>query len=488
MNDDEQLAVSCLDHEEAGTDEAARTIAARPRIVEPPTAPAEEVLAGGGGDEAAQEREPKDIWAWLLYGAILAGLGFVYYYNISGVGRRVIGLLGEHRSLGLLIYPSALWVVMGLALITFRTIVWMFYRPFPSASFTAAPPLTVVIPAYNEGAMVLTAIRSVAQANYPRDRLEILVIDDGSRDDTWRYICEAAAAYPGLVTALRHERNRGKRAALALGFERARGDILVTLDSDSVIEPDALLALAGPFRDRRIGAVAGKVLVYNRRGLIPRMLHVRFILSFDLLRSVESAYRNVFCCPGALTGLRASAVRGVLGRWKKQRFLGRECTFGEDRALTNYLLEAGYDTVYQRSAVVRTVVPQVYSKLCKMFIRWDRSYVREELRFARIVWKRPLRTRFIALYDRCVTNLRFPIQYASLILLLDLVGHQPHVLVRMLAGTALVSLVNMVYYLRSERSFDFFYGVFYTYFYLFTLFWIFPYALLTVRARSWLTR
>jgi hyaluronan synthase len=114
--------------------------------------------------------------------------------------------------------------------------------------------------------------------------------------------------------------------------------------------------------------------------------------------------------------------------------------------------------------------------------------VREELRFARIVWKRPLRTRFIALYDRFVTNLRFPIQYASLVLLLELVGHEPHVLVRMLAGTALVSLVNMVYYLRSERSFDFFYGVFYTYFYLFALFWIFPYALLTVRARSWLTR
>jgi hyaluronan synthase len=137
---------------------------------------------------------------------------------------------------------------------------------------------------------------------------------------------------------------------------------------------------------------------------------------------------------------------------------------------------------------VHTVVPEVYSKLCKMFIRWDRSYVREELRFARIVWKRPLRTRFIALYDRCVTNLRFPIQYASLFLLLDLVGREPHVLVRMLAGTALVSLVNMFYYLRSERSFDFFYGVLYTYFYLFTLFWIFPYALVTVRARSWLTR
>ncbi|HZB91067.1 MAG TPA: glycosyltransferase [Stellaceae bacterium] len=483
MNDQEPLAESFLSREETGADD--ESCAPSLQQSRPQPAPA--------NDRASVTPESKrsdrpDLWAWLLYAAIIGGLGLVYYYNVSGIGRRVLSLLGDHRSLALAIYPSVLWVVMGILLVIFRTVLWMFYRPFPAADVATAPLLTVVIPAYNEGAMVLTSIRSVAEANYPRDRLEIVVVDDGSRDDTWRYIAEAAAAYPELVTALRQDRNRGKRAALALGFERARGEVLVTLDSDSVIERDALLAIAGPFRDPRVGAVAGKVLVYNRRGLIPRMLHVRFILSFDLLRSVESAYRNVFCCPGALTGLRASAVKSVLARWRHQRFLGRECTFGEDRALTNFLLEEGYDTVYQRSAVVRTVVPQVYSKLCKMFIRWDRSYVREEIRFARIVWKRPLPTRLIALYDRFVTNLRFPVQYFSLFLLLDVAGHDPRVLARMLAGTALVSLVNMFYYLRSERSFDFFYGVFYTYFYLFTLFWIFPYALLTVRARSWLTR
>jgi hyaluronan synthase len=440
------------------------------------------------GEDMGTGTERRDLWAWALYATIFIGLGLVYYYNIIGIGRHITTLIREHQSLNLILYPSVLWLLMGMVLIFFRTVVWMFYRPFPSANFKTAPSLTVVIPAYNEGAMVLTSIRSVVEANYPRDRLEILVIDDGSKDDTWKYVSQAAADYPGLVTALRHERNRGKRAALALGFERARGEILVTLDSDSAIERDALLAIAGPFRDPRIGAVAGKVLVYNRRGIIPRMLHVRFVLSFDLLRSVESAYGNVFCCPGALSGLRASAVHRVLDAWKHQRFLGRECTFGEDRALTNFLFEAGYDSVYQRSAVVRTVVPEGYAKLCKMFIRWDRSYVREEIRFARIVWKRPLATRLIALYDRCVTNLRYPIQYSALIMFVDLVAHQPHVLGRMLAGTALVSLVNMAYFLRSERSLEFLYGMLYTYFYLFTLFWIFPYALCTLRARSWLTR
>jgi hyaluronan synthase len=433
--------------------------------------------------------EPTDRWTYFVYVTILATFAVTAYYQTHGIIRHLIVLADQHKDLKFFLYPSLLWTLMGTLLFVFRTFVWVIYRPFSSAARQDAPRLTVVIPAYNEGAMVLQSIESVARADYPSNRLQILVVDDGSRDDTWQYISQAADRYPELVTALRHDRNRGKREALALGFERARGDIIVTLDSDSVIEPGALLALAGPFRDERVGAVAGKVLVYNRyRGLIPRMLHVRYVLSFDFLRCVESVYGNVFCCPGALTALRASAIRPLLERWKTQRFLGARCTFGEDRAMTNFVLEAGYDTVYQRSAVVHTTVPETYSKLCKMLIRWDRSYVREEIRFARIVWTRPLWTRVIALFDRFVTNLRFPVYYTSLGLLPLLAVSDPRMIARMLAAMGFVSLLNMLYYLRSERSPDFLYGVLYAYFSSFSLFWIFPYAAATVRARSWLTR
>jgi hyaluronan synthase len=427
---------------------------------------------------------------WAIYAAILLGVAVLAYVNIArGVVQPLLASASRDGHARLLVYPSLLWITMGSVLLLFRTSLWMLYRPFPPCPRDDAPSLTVVIPAYNEGAMVLQSITSVAAADYPHDRLEILAVDDGSTDDTWRYIRHAAARYPGLVTAVRQPENRGKREALALGFRRARGEVVVTLDSDSVVERGALLALAGPFREARVGAVAGKVLVYNRRaGLIPRMLHVRYVLSFDLLRAVESVYGNVFCCPGALTAYRAAALREVLERWRTQTFLGARCTFGEDRALTNCLFEAGYDTVYQRTAVVRTLVPTRYVKLCKMLLRWDRSYVREEVRFARIVWRRPLRTRVIALYDRLVTNLRYPVYYASLGLLVVRAVEHPHTLPRILIALGLVSLFNMLYYLRTERSLDFVYGVLYTYVSFFTLFWIFPYAVLTVRARAWLTR
>ena len=436
-----------------------------------------------------EPRQPGELWNYAVYGLITVGCVALGYYQFHAVVLRILAIAVKQHGIRAVAYPTLFWLGLGFLLIVMRTIFWILYRPAPAVSRESAPRLTVIIPAYNEGPMVLQSIESAAKADYPHDRLEILVIDDGSKDDTWSYISQAAARYPGLVTALRHERNRGKREALALGFSRARGEILVTIDSDSVIERGALLALAGPFRDPKIGAVAGRVEVYNRaHGVIPRMLHVRYMLSFDMLRATESVYRNVYCCPGALTGLRAAGVRKVLERWKHQEFLGSRCTFGEDRAMTNYLLDSGYDTVYQRTAVVHTLVPISYAKLCKMLLRWDRSYVREEIRFTRIVWKRPWPTRLMALFDRAVTNLRYPASYSSLGLLPFLVMKDPTLTVPMMTTMGAMSLFSVLYYLRSERSMNFLYGVLYTYYSAIALFWIFPYAVATVRSRKWMTR
>ncbi|MDE2464624.1 MAG: glycosyltransferase family 2 protein, partial [Alphaproteobacteria bacterium] len=288
-------------------------------------------------DLAERDDGPPDrLSLWLVNALALAGTILFLVYNVHILLPRIFDAMALHSQWRYLFYPSLLWLIMGSVLFAFRTVIWMRYRPISPVTPDMAPTVSVIIPAYNEGSMVLRSIQSVAEARFPHDRLEILVVDDGSADDTWAHICTAAARYPDLVTPLRHDSNRGKRAALAWGFERARGEFIVSIDSDSVIDRDALLALVAPFCDSRVGAVAGKVLVYNRRGLIPQMLHARYIMSFDFLRAVESAYRNVFCCPGALTALRASAIRPLVTRWQAQTFLGSPCTIGEDRAMTNY--------------------------------------------------------------------------------------------------------------------------------------------------------
>lgn len=431
-----------------------------------------------------------DLWDLLLVAGIFAGIGMLAWFAfhtplfdpILSMARR-----GDWGALAL--RPTVLWVAMGFVLIVMRTLLWLWYAPASPVGDSEAPFVSVIIPAYNEGAMVEQSIESAAASDYPRGRFEILAIDDGSSDDTWRYIARAAARHPGLVTAIRLPANLGKRGALAEGFRRGRGELYVTMDSDSVVERSALRAMAGALRDPRVGAVAGKVMALNRRsGVLARMLHVRFVLSFDFLRSAQSVFRTVYCCPGALAAYRADAVRAVLERWEEQRFLGVRCTYGEDRALTNYLLEAGYDALYQRLAVVHTLVPVTYRQLCRMFLRWDRSFIREEIRFGRIVWRRPLAARAAALVETTITNLRYPIGYASIALWIVYSFGDPASLLRMLVAIGVASFVYSLYYLRSERSWDFVFGILYGYFSFFALTWIFPYAACTLRARGWLTR
>ena len=431
-----------------------------------------------------------DFWDLPLKLFILAALVLLVFVNIRL--RAFLPLLGLEESRGItaiLLRPSIMWFTMGSTLMIFRTFLWFSYRPHRPASMKNAPRMTVVIPAYNEGEMVARSIDSVANAAYPPDQLEIIVVDDGSTDDTWSHIQEAAARHGDRILTLRLERNQGKREALAAGFRRGSGEIFVTVDSDSIVSRSALLALAGPFASSHIGVVAGRVLVYNRReGLIPRMLHVRFTLSFDFLRAYQSTFGTVYCSPGALSAYRASAVRKVLEPWLKQQFLGAPATIGEDRALTNDIMRLGYDSIYQRGATVLTLVPVTYNKLCRMLLRWDRSYVREELRFAAIVWKRPPVARLIALLDTLTTNLRYPVMGCTFILLAIALSGDPRVLVRVLVAVGLVSLIYSLFYLRSERSFNVLYGVLFEYFSFFCLFWIFPWAVLTARVRGWLTR
>ena len=125
------------------------------------------------------------------------------------------------------------------------------------------PTVTVIIPAYNEGAMVEKAIYSVARCDYPSDRLEIICIDDGSQDNTWSYIQRAQQAYPQLIKAIRFPQNRGKREALYTGLTRGRGEYFVTVDSDSVIEVRYLETDTGPPAARPPGRSRGR----QRQGL-----------------------------------------------------------------------------------------------------------------------------------------------------------------------------------------------------------------------------
>ncbi|MHB8419559.1 MAG: glycosyltransferase family 2 protein [Myxococcales bacterium] len=421
-----------------------------------------------------------------LVGMLLCSLPI--FAGVRELAGRAAGL--EAGLLAVALHPVPALLSIQALYFAFETLLWLRYRPFQATAGAPLPRLSVVIPAFNEGPMVVRSIRSVAQADYPHELLEILVVDDGSRDDTYFHMEALRRQFPGLVRLLRFRGNRGKRAALLEGFEAARGEVVLTIDSDSEMERDTLRAMVAPFQcDPKVGAVAGRVTVLNRETLIGAMLDVNYALTFDFGRAAQSTFRAVACCPGALSAFRLEAIRPHLAEWAEQRFLGRPVCHGEDQALTNLVLRGGYDTVYQRTAIVRTLAPKSYRQLTRMFLRWDRSFVVEGFSFARFMFKRyrPQRRLLPALHF-VMGNLRLVLLYAGLLQLPLLLLEHPGSLWRIGTSLFIAALFTALYYVRSDRSFRFLYGVVYAFYSALLLQWILPWAIMTVRDDRWGTR
>jgi hyaluronan synthase len=384
---------------------------------------------------------------------------------------------------GFLMYGAFIW----------RVVLWRRYRPMPAVEESALPGVSVIIPAFNEGPLVRQSILSAASSRYPADRLEIIVIDDGSDDDTWDHICAAARLVGDRVriVAMRQSRNLGKRHALHRGFGAARGDVFVTTDSDSILEPDALANAVSPLvRDGRIGCVAGCVRVLNPHdSIFTRFLKCTFSLSFRFVRAYQNEFRGVFCTPGALSVYRADVVRRVASEWVSQRFLGRACTTGEDRAMTNLFLREGWLTAYQGNAVVHAKMPHTYRGMTNMFLRWARSNLRETAFLFGFLFSNFRTSHLNAFRLNMILaslSLMMPplliFNGLSLSLLVDGFSHRHAAL--MLFWSATMAWI----YWRNERDSDWVWLFAYQFFWVPCVSWIIPYAALTLRDNGWLTR
>lgn len=425
--------------------------------------------------------------AWGVFPLVGAVVSLLWMSLIRGdpTTWRLVDWIG-----GFLTHPAGVIVLIQAVYTGLLSILWLRYRPLEIDGVTDWPKVSVIIPAFNEGPMVERSIRSVALSAYPPERLEIIVVDDGSRDDTFFHMQHLRREFPQLVRLVRFAGNKGKRAALRAGFEAASGEILVTIDSDSTVEPSTVREMVVPFlADEAIGAVAGRVAVLNRDSMVSRMLEVQYALAFDFSRAAQSTYRAVACCPGALSAFRRHLILPFMDEWCQQTFLGRPVNHGEDQALTNIVLREGFDTVYQRTATVHTLAPTTYRQMSRMYTRWDRSYIVEGFSFAKFMFT-PYRerNRVLPIVTFVVSNLRLILFFYGLavlpVLLLSDAETIFHGSMAMLVGATFTAL----YYLRIERSFRFLYGVLYALYAVFLMQWILPYALVTVRDERWGTR
>ncbi len=239
-----------------------------------------------------------------------------------------------------------------------------------------APAVSILVPAHNEAVGIERAVRSLAGSRY-RGPLEVIVVDDGSTDTT-------AAIVEGLElqrVRLLRQANAGKAAALNRALTASRHEIIVTVDADTVFEPDTLALLVQRFGEPDVGAISGNTKVGNRRGLIGRWQHIEYVMGFNLDRRMYEVLGCTPTVPGAIGAFRRQAladIGGVSG-----------ATLAEDTDITLDIGRAGWRVVYEARARAWTEAPTTVRALYRQRSRWAYGTIQSMWKHRAALWTRP---------------------------------------------------------------------------------------------------
>lgn len=367
------------------------------------------------------------------------------------------------------------------------------YREVPiDVNYT--PGVSILIPCFNEEEWIQKTILSCINQDYPIDKLEVIVIDDCSSDrsvEKIKEIIEKLKQEDGKfeissrIKYIVQEKNSGKREALAKGAMEAKHDLIVFVDSDSFLNPFALRYLVAPFKDPKIGGVAGRTDVANTyTNILTKMQSVRYYIAFRIMKASESYFDTVTCLSGPLACYRKEIVLKHKEEWLNQRFLKQKATFGDDRAMTNIVLNE-YRTVYQDSAICSTIVPNQYKFFLKQQMRWKRSWLRESLLAGKFMWKKEP---FAALtfYIGLLVPILAPIVVTYNLFYVPLVHRVfPKTFI---VGILLMAFLMSVAQLFLRKSTTWLFGMVFCLFYEAVLLWQMPVAWFTFWKSTWGTR
>ena len=271
---------------------------------------------------------------------------------VSGAGFRIFHAAEEF-----------LWafMIVATALVVLRTltVIWLAARFRWTWPSNFAEPLSVLVAAYNEEKVIAETLRTVLTTDYAGE-IEVIVVDDGSRDQTAAEV-EAIAATDSRVRLLRQE-NRGKARALQRGLAAVRTGVVVFLDADTHCQRDTLRRLVEPFSDEGVGAVSGHAKVGNLRTFIARCQALEYTCGFNLDRRAYTRWNCMTVVPGAISAIRKSAIDDAGG-------LSLE-TLAEDTDLTLTLHKRGQRMVYVPEAIAWTEAPETVRTLARQRFRW----------------------------------------------------------------------------------------------------------------------
>ncbi|HVH73216.1 MAG TPA: glycosyltransferase, partial [Candidatus Dormibacteraeota bacterium] len=254
--------------------------------------------------------------------------------------------------------------ILGIILVSGRTLIIGILafieklRPDRAEMQGPLPGVTVLIPAYNEENVIVQTVTSVLESHYPD--LRIIVVNDGSQDKTGELLDAHFSREPRV--RIIHQVNRGKAAALNLAMSQAETELVVTIDADTEIEPDALGKLVRHFVDPTVGAVAGNVKVGNRSRWLTRWQALEYITSQNMEKRAFDVLNCITVVPGALGAWRRQAIEAAGGITAD--------TVAEDADLTIAIRRAGWRIGYDEEAIAWTEAPATPGQLIRQRFRW----------------------------------------------------------------------------------------------------------------------
>lgn len=238
------------------------------------------------------------------------------------------------------------------------------------------PTVTAVIPMFNEGAAIKETLQSLLDSEYPHAKLNVICVDDCSTDDSYEQAREVARKSGGRLKIIRNRVNLGKRRSIIRAVRESDAEIIVSVDSDVVVDKDAVLQLVRRFTEEKIAAVGGWVDVRNKQeNWLTRMQVTKYWYSYFFMKNLEWGFRRVMCLSGCLTAYRRKILIDLEPVLEQRSVLGVPIKYGEDRFLTRQIVKAGYLTTMTLQARCRTFVPSTLSSYFSQQLRWRRSNI-----------------------------------------------------------------------------------------------------------------
>jgi poly-beta-1,6-N-acetyl-D-glucosamine synthase len=314
-------------------------------------------------------------------------------------------------------------------------------RPAPRPS--RWPRVSIFVPAMNESETIEPALESLLALDYPD--FEVIVVDDGSTDDTYARACRFARAHRGREIRVYRKPNGGKWSAHNYAFRRCRGELILCLDADSRLAPDALRQVVARMDDPTIDAVAGQIRVRNRVNILTRLQALEYILANGMLRMAQGASGTVLVVPGPIGLFRRSTMEEVFLRFGEKTAPSgpgavagpfEADTFAEDFDLSATILALGGRIAYEPDAVSHTKAPDWPHGLLNQRYRWCRGTLQVLRKFFRRT-RRPPGVRRLRVLLWIVTTYLFEVLVVPAFYLIMITT----LLVLLMSGQSLMPLV-----------------------------------------------